>query len=232
MKTWLKDFCGNSKAAPRKQASYRLLWLLVLALSLPTEKLLSAQPLPLGAGPDASRRTVRLLYHIEKQVKETGIFFSDNAASLMEPGQAVRYQRAFYIGPRGFRAEFDNLDPDRRYYYRVYTRDLNDKVSYSKVTAIHTPGFNIRWLGALSKTNSTSRARELLLTGESVDAERSHYQVFYSNIACELLQIKNSPESVHSRFIVRLPDIAPSGVNTLVVLYKQKKIYEQAVEVL
>ena len=68
---------------------------------------------------DASRRTVRLAYKLDpEKTKATGIFLSSDTAALIAPGQATRYRTAsFDETSQSYRADFDGLEPDSRYFY-------------------------------------------------------------------------------------------------------------------
>jgi hypothetical protein len=132
---------------------------------------------------------------------------------------------------RAYRVDFDGLEPDSRYFYKIFIRDRQNKITWSDITASHTPGFNIHWTGA-QKWMIANNTTEIMMTGESVDTIPGYYQVFFGGKPCELLRITSSPNSVQSHYTIRLPRNAPPGSHRLVMMYKQKQIYDQDIEVL
>jgi hypothetical protein len=213
----------------RKRKHVNILVLLVLFACFKSEAVEAQPPRVMalaqdGLQMDASRRTARLQYKLNREkTKETGIFLSADSAALISPGQAIPYQAASYnVAGRAFQADFESLEPASRYYYRIFSRDQQNKITWFEITAICTPGFNIRWTG-VQKWITASNTTEIMLTGESVDTASGYYQVFLGGKPCELLRITNSPSSVHSNFVIRLPRNAPPGIHRLVMMYKQKR---------
>jgi hypothetical protein len=128
---------------------------------------------------DASQRTVRFAYKLARErTKETGIFFSADSASLISPGQAARYKPAVYNQDgQAFQVDFDGLEPGSRYFYKIFIRDRQDNVTWSDITAIRTPGFNIRWSGA-QKWMTASNITEIMLTGKAWIRSRATTRYF------------------------------------------------------
>jgi hypothetical protein len=182
---------------------------------------------------DASQRTVRLEFKLDRiKAKETVIYFSSDSAALLTPSPDTRSRPAvFDEAGQVFRVEFDGLEPDSPYYYRIFMRDRQNKIIWSEITSIHTPGFNIRWSGA-QKWLPASNTTEIMLTGESVDTVPGNYQVFLGGKPGELLRIKSIPNSVRSSYVIRLPRNTSPGRHRLVMVYKQKKIFEGDIDVL
>jgi hypothetical protein len=182
---------------------------------------------------DASWRTARLEYKLARErLMETGIFLSADSAALISPGQATRYRAGNYDeNSRSFRVEFDGLEPDSRYFYKIFIRDKQNKDTWSEITPIHTPGFNIRWSGA-QKWMTASNTTEIMLTGESVDMVLGYYRVFFGGKPCELLRISSSPNSTQSYYTIRLPRNSPPGIHRIVMMYKKKIIFDRDIEVL
>jgi hypothetical protein len=221
----------------KRKLVYVLILLWVLA-SLKSETVVAQVPLTMlpnqgSVKADASLRTAQVAYKLDRgKIKETGIYLSADSAALMAPGQATRFRAASYDETSGaFRVDFDGLEPDCRYFYKIYIRDRQNKFNWSDITAIRTPGFNIRWTGA-QKWITANNVMEIMLSGESVDTDRNQYQVFYSGLACELIKITGSPESPKSYYTIRLPRNAPVGRHRLVMTYKQKRIFEENIDVL
>lgn len=182
---------------------------------------------------DASRRTFRLDYRLDpRKTKETGVFLSPDSVALISPGKDAWYQPgSYHQAVRAFQVDFEGLEPYNRYFYRFFIKDRQNRIAWSEITPTFTPGFNIRWTGA-QKWITASNTIEIMLAGESVDTDRRQYQVFYSGLACELIKITSSPESAKSFYTIRLPRHAPMGRHRLVMTYKQKRIFEENIDVL
>jgi hypothetical protein len=73
---------------------------------------------------------------------------------------------------------------------------------------------------------------EIMLTGESVDTVPGNYQVYLGGKPGELLRIKSVPNSVRSSYVIRLPRNTSPGRHRLVMVYKQKKVFEGEIDVL